>query len=208
MMKIRNRIITVLLIIGAILYIIVRFIIIPDNARKEEEYNKAQLNAATHDLNRILPYKSPYMGDAPNIINLYNNLPMAVDRTFHLLSDELTLEINYKDDLLLAGKKSIEMQGVQAGEDDSKQDDIYQYEVFKDLLYNSTAAFALIDNLKKINYNFSDINYSVTRNMIEDLYSVKLSDLLTEENWRKLVQDNLNDPELVSSSMEKAFEVP
>ena len=200
-MKIRNRIINVLLIMGAILYIVVRFIIIPDNVRKEMEYNKAQYNAVTHDLNSILPYKSPYMGDASNIINLYNNLPMAVDRTFQLLSDELTLEIYYKDTFLQVGAKSVEMQEDEENDSNGKQNQVYQDEVFKDLIYNSTAAFALVDNLKKINYNFTDINYSVTRDRIEELYTVKLSELLTEKNWRELVQDKLKDSEFVNNSM-------
>ncbi|WMJ87381.1 DUF4825 domain-containing protein [Anaerocolumna sp. MB42-C2] len=200
-MKIRNRIINVLLIMGAILYIVVRFIIIPDSVRKEMEYNKAQYNAVTHNLNSILPYKSPYMGDASNIINLYNNLPMTVDRTFQLLSDELTLVIYYKDTFLQVGEKSVEMQEDETNDSNGKQNQVYQDEVFKDLIYNSTAAFALIDNLKKINYNFTDINYSVTRDMIEELYTVKLSELLTEKNWSVLVQDKLKDSEFVNNSM-------
>lgn len=186
---------------GAILYIVVRFIIIPDSVRKEMEYNKAQYNAVTHNLNSILPYKSPYMGDASNIINLYNNLPMTVDRTFQLLSDELTLVIYYKDTFLQVGEKSVEMQEDETNDSNGKQNQVYQDEVFKDLIYNSTAAFALIDNLKKINYNFTDINYSVTRDMIEELYTVKLSELLTEKNWSVLVQDKLKDSEFVNNSM-------
>ncbi len=207
MMKIRNRIVSVLFIIGVILFIVVRFIIIPDNTRKQEEYNMAQSDAVTHDLDRILPYKSPYMGDASNIINLYNNLPLAVDRTFHLISDELTLEINYKDTMLQAGEKSIENKKEKAGDINTKQDSKCQYEVYKDLIYNSTAAFALIDNLEKINYNFSDTTYSVTRDRIESLFTTKLSDLLADENWKIQLQDRLKDLDFVKNSMEKVFEI-
>ncbi len=79
--------------------------------------------------------------------------------------------------------------------------------VHKDLIYNSTAAFALIDNLEKINYNFANLTYSVTKKEIDELYDLALPELLSEDNWKSQVQDRLKDSGFVTKSMEEAFVV-
>jgi hypothetical protein len=209
-MKNRNRIISALFIIGVILYLAVQGIIIPGNAKKQEEYKLAQLDATTQDLKCILVFKSPYMGDASNDINLFYNLPLSINNmTFHIIPEEFTLEVNYKEELIKVGKISRgnrkvttdKSSGNSAGED--TQND--RKEVYKDLIYNSTAAFALIDNLDKINYNFTDVTYSVTRESIEKLYDLPLTDLLSKEHWKAKVQNQLKDSEFIDKSIKNTF---
>ncbi|MDT8715126.1 hypothetical protein IAI10_00330 [Clostridium sp. 19966] len=70
----------------------------------------------------------------------------------------------------------------------------------KAIIYNSTAVFALIDNLNQINYKFTDFNYTVYRKDIKALYNEDFSSLLKKDEWQNKVQDKLKDAEYVKKS--------
>ena len=69
--------------------------------------------------------------------------------------------------------------------------------VQRDLIYNTVAAMAVIDNLSGITYNFSGDTYSFKRTQIEDVFGTPLSNLLEQEKWSKEVQDKLKDMDFV-----------
>lgn len=175
-MKTRSKIIICLAIMGIVLFGLVQGVVIPRNNQKKTEYVAQQQNPMTHDINSILKYKTKYMGVANNIIYLFSTLPLIDgDTSFELFSDRLTAQMNYKNTI----------------------ENINANKLKKILIYNSTAAFALIDNLKIINYNFADGEYIVLRSDIEKWYGTELSGLLNREEWKSKVQNKLEDIEYV-----------
>jgi hypothetical protein len=167
-----------LLLVGALLFGVVEFAVIPHNNTEKQKYAIAQLEPTTANLSEILGYKNSYMGDSSNIINLFYHLPLADVKTeFQMFPDELTVEVDYKDTIQNIGGEKVE----------------------KALLYNSTAAFALIGNLKYIVYNFTGVSYKVSRTDVEKLYD-DFGNILKELNWKSNVQSKLNDKQYVSQS--------
>lgn len=171
-MKMRNKIIVCLAIMGIILFGYVQCVVIPQNIQKNNKYKAEQQNPTTHDLNSILKYKNKYMGNASNTINLFHTLPLNnVEMSFELFPDKLTAAVNYKDTI----------------------ENINENKVNKALIYNSTVTFALIDNLQGINYNFTDRKYKVLRSDVKKWYGEDLSGLLNKDEWTSKVQDKLED---------------
>lgn len=72
------------------------------------------------------------------------------------------------------------------------------------LIYNSTAAFALIDNLQIIDYNFSGASYQVKRADIESLYS-NFSNILEQDNWSNYVQSKMDDHQYVEAVFQRVI---
>ncbi|MEQ6378330.1 DUF4825 domain-containing protein [Bacillaceae bacterium S4-13-58] len=137
-----------------------------------------QQEPATHDLNSILEYKNKYMGNASNVSNLFQHLPLSnVGMNFELHPENLEIEVNYKDTVWNIGEEKVK----------------------SSLLYNSTAAFALIDNLKIIDYNFSGASYQVKSADVESLYS-DFNNILEKENWSNYVQSKMNDLQYVEDT--------
>lgn len=157
----------ILAVIGLIGYGVIQGILLPQQELKQQRYEAAQHDPATHDLASILPYKSKYMGDASNIGNLFQHLPLAeVQATFELQSDVLLAQINYKVESTSLDPAFLE----------------------KSLFYNSVAAFALIDNLETLVYHFEDVDYRAERVDVEQMYGANLSDLLSADQWKDKVQ--------------------
>ena len=175
-MKAKNRLIICLAIIGMGLCFVVYGVIIPREHQKENEYIENQKNPLTHDLDSILEYKSKYMGNSNNLINLFCNLPLKdIPRTFELFPDKLAAEVNYEEIIENIDKDKLE----------------------KALIYNSIATFALIDNLDAINYKFTDSSYKFLRSDIEKWAGEDLSSLLTKDKWKIKVQDRIQNGQYV-----------
>lgn len=171
-MKTRNNIIIALAIIGIVLFGIIQFSVIPKNNQRNYQYMVQQQNPLTHDINNVLKYRNKYMGNSSNIINLFHKLPLNnIEMSFGLFPDKLTTEVKYKDTIA----------------------NINENNVNKALIYNSTVAFALIDNLQVINYNFTGSSYKVSRSAVEKWYGQDLSGLFKKEEWKSKVQDKLKD---------------
>lgn len=174
----KNKAIIALLIIGVMAFCTVEFIIIPQRNAKEAKYIAEQNDSLTHDIENVLDFKSPYVGDSSNDANLFYRLPLnRVSMQFDINPDTCALTVNY-----LATVNNI-------GED----------KVHRDILYNSVAAMALIDNLSKVTYNFSGDTFSFTREEIENSFGKNLSSLLQKDGWSKNVQSKLNDQNFVDS---------
>lgn len=181
-MKKRNILIMTLLILGLVVLTLVEGYIKPEMRRKEERYLAEQADPLTHDFSRLPEFKSRYMGDASNLANLNAHLPLSeLPRTIQLYPEILTAEINY--------------QGPAA----AIEADLFA----RALLYNTTANFALIDNLEALHLNFEDRSYSVSRRAVEDWYGAALSTLLEREGWIEKVQRPLADKGYVSSFIEE-----
>lgn len=175
-MKTRNTIIICLAMIGTIMFGVIQFVIIPDNNQKLAKYIIEQQNPTTHDLNSILKYKSKYMGDSSNIINLFGTLPLNNFKAeYQLYPDKLKVELNYEVSFESIGEITLA----------------------EALEYNSVAAFALIDNLEIINYNFGDSKFYVFRSDVKRWYGKDPKDLLNEDEWKTNVQGNLKNRQYV-----------
>ena len=172
----KSKIIISLLVIAAILFCVIQFGIIPANCAKQAEYAKNQSDALTHDITSIEEYKSSYIGDASNIGNLFWNLPLNnVDMKFEINSETCVLTVNYLDTVWNIGEETVQ----------------------RNLIYNSVAAMAAIDNLSGITYNFSGESYFFSREQIEEVFGIPLSELLEQEIWNKEVQDKLNSTDFI-----------
>ncbi|OBR66620.1 hypothetical protein A7K91_07130 [Paenibacillus oryzae] len=175
-MKARNKIIVVLLIFGVALFGVIQGVVLPQMEQKKKQYEAEQQNPLTHDINNVLSFKNNYMGNSSNFINLFYSLPLNhVDMSFQLYPDELAVDVNYKETVGSLGEN----------------------EVAQALIYNATAAFALIENLEVINFNFTGMSYHVSRTDVETWYGVKLPSLLDQDVWKKSVQSKLYDSEYV-----------
>lgn len=183
-MKNKNRWIIGLFVIGIALFATVQFIIIPHQQAGQQRYLAAQQEPATHDLHAVLKYKSKYMGNAANDANLFYHLPLNnTGINFQLFSEKLALEVNYKDTVWNIGEEKVK----------------------RSLLYNSTAAFALIDNLQEIDYHFSGASYRVKRTDIEALYA-NFSGILQTVQWKTFVQTKMDDSQYVDETFRKVFQ--
>ncbi|MBW9151729.1 DUF4825 domain-containing protein [Clostridium estertheticum] len=176
-MKTRNSIIIGLAIMGIVLFGLVQFNVIPRNNQKNNQYMVQQQNPITHDLNSVIKYRNKYMGNSSNITNLFHKLPLSnIKMSLELFPNKLTAEVKYNDTIA----------------------NINENKVNKALIYNSTVAFALIDNLQVINYNFTGSAYKVSRLDVEKWYGRELPGLLKKEEWKSKVQDKLEDNKYVS----------
>ncbi|WDV47226.1 DUF4825 domain-containing protein [Clostridiaceae bacterium M8S5] len=179
----KDKLILILLGIGLLMFITVYFIIIPKQRENRDNYLLEQLNSTTHDINYILKYKNKYMGNASNIINLYYHLPLAdVNKDFEILSNKLTLIVNYKDTVSNIGDEKVK----------------------SSLIYNGVASFALIDNLNKIVYNFTGVTYNVVRKDIEKHFG-DLENITDKKIWNKKVRNMLHDKDYVFNTFDKLF---
>lgn len=168
----KSKMIIGLLAVAVVLFCLIRFWIIPADQAKKETYAQNQTDALTHDISAIEDYRTAYLGDSTNVIELFGALPLNnIPKRFEINSDDCTLTVNYLDTVW----------------------DIREDTVQRDLVYNTVAAMAAIDNLSGITYNFSGDSYSFDRAQMEEVFGAPLSDLLDQKTWNKNVQDKLKD---------------
>ncbi len=170
----KNKAIIGLLAIAVILFCATQFWIIQANQTKQADYARNQTDALTHDISAIEDYRSAYVGDASNISGLFENLPLNnISKKYEINSDDCTLTVNYLDSIWNIGEEKVQ----------------------RDLIYNSVAAMAAIDNLAGITYNFSGDSCSFNRKEIEDIFGSSLSNLLLPEKWSEKVQARISSKE-------------
>lgn len=180
-MKRRNNIIIALALVAVALLAITECVFFPQQRQEERNYSIAQQNPVTHDLDTVLRYKSKYMGDASNNINLFHTLPLnEYLKDFKQNPDLFELTVNY----------NIGIGNIVIGLSDGE---VEEQTLEKALIYNSTAAFALIDNLQTLNYHLSDRTYTITRSSIQSAVSKNPAALLTKAAWKTNLQDKLRD---------------
>ena len=182
-MKSRNKLIVIFFVLALSIFAVIQLVILPQQEREQEAYQAAPLDPETHDLNSILEYQNPYMGNASNLINLFGHLPLKeYPQTYSQDSDTFTFEIHYE----------------------VSSEEIAKADLQQRILYNSTAAFALIDNLQVIRYRFLDQTYMVDKEHFLLLYSDPPA-LLNQTDWSLKVQKKLAEPKFVWESAQKVI---
>ncbi|MCQ6561390.1 DUF4825 domain-containing protein [Paenibacillus mendelii] len=178
-MKARNKAILALLAAGMILFGLVHGVILPKIEQDELNYIAAQQDPLTHDIESAKRFKNKYMGNAGNLANLFQSLPLSDIRfTFQLYPDLLTAELHYR----------------------TTEESIKAELLNRALIYNATAGFALIDNLEVIHFYFMGTSYKVSRSDVEQWYGVQASSLIQNEAWVDSVQRELEDTAYVRSA--------
>ena len=168
-----------LLLAAALLFCGIRFWLIPAGNVKEDEYEKRQNDALTHDITTISEMKEIYLGDATAVTQLFCALPLRENRITYAIYGE-------KGSLTVAYEAAVQT----LGEDDA---------IRRDLVYDSVAAMACIDSLRRIEYRLDGAVYVFTREKVEAAFGAPLSNLLEEERWKPQVQDRLRDTDFVNS---------
>ena len=110
-----------------------------------------------------------------------------MERTFQLYPEELTAELRFKSTV-----------------GDLKEDMLKQT-----LVYNSTANFAMIDNLDTLIFKFEDRSFTVRRDEVEAWYGIGagLASLREAVTWEKEVQSRLRDNKYVSEYVANLIEI-
>lgn len=181
-MKKKNVLIILLVAVAIISIIFVRNILTINN--QEDSFNQEE--ALKSDIENLSKYKSKYMGDASNFLNLNNRLALYdIPKTFQLYPDELMAEINYEE----------------------AASNIDEGKIKRGLFYNSTANFVLIDNLKVLKLNFEEVSYTISREKLEKWYGKELSSLQDYEQWKKEVADKLSDTEYIDKFIKENVEI-
>ena len=166
-----------LLTLGLALTAAVVFWLLPAQERQQAQQRAAQSDARTHDFAAVRVYASPYVGNSSNTVNLFYHLPLGDVPARFEIEDDASLCVRY--------------QAALAELDAAK--------VRRDLVYDSAAAFALIDNLSAVRYAFSDGSYTFTRAQMEAVLGVPLSGLRDGAAMHDQVQAQLEDTEFVAS---------
>ncbi|MEC0371656.1 DUF4825 domain-containing protein [Paenibacillus chibensis] len=183
----KNKTILLLAAAGILLFAAVQNVVLPQWDRNAEIYAAEQQSPLTHHLESITKYHNKYMGNASNISNLMHSLPLnEVRSTMQLYPDSLTADILYHADTA----------------------DLDSAKLERSLIYNATAAFALIDNLKQIRFKFDDRVYIAERSRLEAWYGKKPSSLTDSPKiWIPVVQDPLADLSYVQKGIASLFTV-
>ncbi len=134
-------------------------------------------------IENLLQYRSSYVGNNSNTGNLIGSLPLSeYGFVFEIDSENCGVTIDYHFTDWYNNENSY---------------------TEKALVYNSVSAFALIDNLEYITFNFSGSSYSVTRKTIEENYP-GYKNIFTDdrsidaENFNRYVEQKMKDASFVS----------
>ncbi len=180
----KDKLIVILISAAAVLFLVIQFVILPANEKKQNDYAIRQTDSQTHDHTVIKNYKSPYIGDAANISQLFYALPLNdIPMKFEIDSENCTLTVYYLETVWNIGEQK----------------------VLRDLIYNTAAAMAAVDNLAAVTYEFSGKQYSYTREQMELILGTPLSALLTEDLWEEKLQDKLSSDDFVAQFTEIDF---
>lgn len=158
-----------LVIVGVPLFIWIQFFEVPNKVKIGEE--KLQQDPTTHDFEKVLTFDRPYMGDASNTNGLFNALPLNEYKgTIEMDADAHSLIVHYEPPV-----------------EESKE------QVKQAVIYNTTAAFTLIENLETVEMKIGNQSYKVTRNYVEKWFGTTLVDFKDPEVFKEKVQKRLND---------------
>ena len=173
-MNTKDKVILGLLAVAIMLFCAIQFWFLPAEEARQADYARNQTDSLTHDISAIEKYRFPYVGNASNVGNLFEHLPLGnVSKKYEIDSENCTLTVDYLDTVWNIGEEKVQ----------------------RDLIYNSVAAMAAIDNLEGITYHFTGDSYSFDRKELEDYFGSPLSDLLSPETWKEAVQSQLSSQE-------------
>lgn len=133
-------------------------------------------------IEHLIKYQSKYVGDNSNTGQLIGALPLSeYGFVFEIDSENggVTIDYHFTD---WYGNGNLYTE--------------------RALVYNSVSAFALIENLENITFNFSGSSYSVTREAMENNYpnyeDIFADNSLDTEKFRQYVEQKMNDRSFVS----------
>lgn len=165
----RRKVMIAILIIGLPLFIWLQFFEIPNKVKLGEE--RMQQDPETHTFENVVQYESLSMGDASNSNNLMDDLPLnQYKKNIELDAEDLTLFVNYEIDTESLGKTAQQS-----------------------VVYNTTASFALIENLEEMVIAFTDKTYTISRDRVEKWFGMTLVDFSDPEVFEEKVQQPLTD---------------
>lgn len=78
----------------------------------------------------------------------------------------------------------------------------------KSLVYNSVSIFALIENVKYIEYNFTGNSYKINRKIVEEKYpnySKIIGDSINTANFNQYLESKMSDIEFVQEIDKEIF---
>lgn len=157
----------VVVLIGVPLFIWIQFFEVPNKVKIGEE--KMQQDPTTHQFEKVQQYEHEYMGDASNIGQLFEALPLSNYKgTFEMEPEEFFLKMNYISTSALPIEK-----------------------IKQAIIYNTTAAFVLIENLEMIEMHFDDASYTVKKENVEQWFGEPVTELKIPEAFKEKVQDQL-----------------
>ena len=167
----QSKVILCRLAAAAILFCWIRFQVIPGRAAKQAEYERNQKDALTHDISVVEEFKNPYMGNAVNTTGVFGVLPFSeLLAGFEMDSENCALSVTYFGTVQKLGEEKVR----------------------RNLVYNSAAAMAAIDNLAEVNYLFPDGSFTFRREELEEMLESTLSGLLDDQAvWNEVVRENL-----------------
>lgn len=174
----KSRMNKILFTFGLLFFIVVQFIIIPIKQTRQDQIILNQNDSLTHNLDSIIKYKNPYIGNFSNTANLFYHLPLnKTSLKFHIHPKDCSLTVYYLDTVEQLGNDKVQ----------------------RDLIYNSVASMALIQNLSKITYEFTGKTFIFTRDQITSIYGKDLPSLIMDKKkWQSKVQTKLNDSNFVN----------
>lgn len=143
---------------------------------------KVPFNRSKSGIDNIINYKSKYIGDNTNIINLVYNLPLSEYKpVFEINSENNELTINYQITYWYIDNDYLK----------------------QSLVYNSVSLFLLIDNLNSIKYNFTGYDYYITRTDIEEY--TNYNKITNKDKFNKYLESKINDLEFINNEFNKLF---
>lgn len=167
----KSKMILCLLAVAVILSCWIQFQVIPEQAAKQAEFESRQEDALTHDISVVEKFKSPYMGDAANTTGVFGVLPFSgLLAGFEMDSENCALTVTYSGTVQKLGEEKVQ----------------------RNLVYNTAAAMAAIDNLAEVSYLFSDGSFTFGREELEERLGSPLSGLLDDRAaWNEAVREKL-----------------
>lgn len=172
----KTRWIKRLTVIGSLLFLIMIGFVLPKQKADRQASLEAQNDALTHDLQTVVAYESDYMGDASNLANLFNHLPLQkIGRKYQLDSEALKVTVYYQE---------IDWS-------------LEEVSLRRNLLYNSVVSMGLIKNLEWVEFEFSGGTYLFSRSDLVEHLDSPLEDLISSSDWKPEFQDKLADTDFV-----------
>lgn len=163
----KRKLMLILVVVGALLFIWIQFFEVPNKVKLGEE--RMQQDPLTHDFEKVTSFEKPYMGDASNLGELFNALPLNNYRgPMEMDAEKFLLIVDYNLDT-----------------------DISTETVKQTVIYNTTAAFTLIGNLQEIRLLFDNESYIVTRENVEKWFGTTLVDFKDSKIFKEKVQEHL-----------------
>ena len=157
----------VVVLIGVPLFIWIQFFEVPNKVKIGEE--KMQQDPTTHQFEKVQQYEQKYMGDASNIGQLFEALPLGNYKgTFEMEPEDFFLNMNYLS-----------------------TSEIPKEKIKQAVLYNTTATFVLINNLEEIEMSFDDESYVVRKENVVEWFGEPITELKNPQAFMEKIQDQL-----------------